>query len=125
MTTRKHKRRGPGRPPIHDPEEIRELLAEREYTGESFAALAARSGIPAGTLASRSRQAALATRKRGERQGAFVEVVVAGEPAEARRVSEAFEVVVGPVDSPRRVLIPAGFDASELQRLVAALEYRC
>jgi hypothetical protein len=128
MATKKRKRRGPGRPPIHDSKEIRKLLAERERTGESFAALSARSGIPAGTLSSRSRQARTARGSEGARdarRSAFVEVVVARDPANEASVSEAFEVVVETAGRLRRVLVPMGFDASELHRLVEALERRC
>ena len=121
MTKPHGKQRGPGRPPVHDPAVIQRLLSEREHTGETYVQLEARSGIPAGTLSSHARSAAQTAAKRS----AFVEVIVADDGHRQGADSDAFEVIIASVGESRRVLVPTGFDASELRRLVDALEDRC
>ena len=115
-----NRKRGGGR--RHDPELIRKLLAEHRSTGQSYASLAKRAGIPVGTLAwwaHRERQGGATAPSR------FVEVrVKEGVRAEPGPASE-FAVDVEPGTQIRRITVPAGFDPRELQRLVAALEASC
>lgn len=88
----------------------------------SYATLAERAGIPVGTLAwwaHRERQAASSARS------PFVEVRVKEDARIGRERSSAFAVDVEPGSQIRRILVPAGFDPAELQRLVAALESSC
>jgi transcriptional regulator with XRE-family HTH domain len=97
-------------------EQMRRLLARRDREGLTFAELAGRSGIPVGTLAwwsSRLRS------EREDREAGFVELKAPAEAAAPSEGSDRLEVVLG---SGRRVLVPAGFDAAELQRLVLALD---
>lgn len=100
------------------------LLTEREHTGESYAALAARSGIPVGTLASRNHH-----RRRRSASSAFVEVIAQESGvalASAMHVSPPMEVVVlGPSLQRRSVVVPRDFDAAELAQLVRILEESC
>lgn len=111
-----------GRPPIHDQALIRRLLVERERTGESYASLSARSGIPAGTLMSWSHRRG---RKKG-RPSSFVELVVAeDELSEPGPVAPAFDIVLKAGGVERVVSVPAGFDAADLQRLIKVLEETC
>ncbi|MCB9920516.1 MAG: hypothetical protein H6832_19090 [Planctomycetes bacterium] len=106
----------------HDPELIRKLLAEHHDTGQSYASLASRAGIPVGTLAwwaHRERQA------RASATSPFVEIRVTEEARTERGASSAFAVDVEPGTHTRRITVPAGFDPRELKRLVAALESSC
>jgi transposase-like protein len=106
----------------HDPELIRKLLAEHRDTGRSYASLAARAGIPVGTLAwwaHRERQACASA------TSPFVEIRVKEDARAEREPSSAFAVDVEPGTHVRRITIPTGFDPRELQRLVAALESSC
>lgn len=114
-----------GRPRLHDPDVIARLLAERAATGESLVALAARSGIPSGTLSG------YASRERSNRRqevSPFVEVMTTATedaPVERSVVPTVFCVIVEAGGVQRHVLVPAGFDDRELLRLVAVLESRC
>ena len=106
----------------HDPELIRGLLAEHRTTGQSYASLAERAGIPVGTLAwwaHRERQVDSPAPSR------FVEVRVKEDPRTDPERSSAFAVDVEPGAQVRRITVPVGFDPRELQRLVAALEASC
>lgn len=113
----RHKQRSPVR---HDPARVRRLLAEREESRESYAALSRRSGIPVGTLASwahreRQRDPAAAS--------AFVEVRVKDEGRSSPLSSSRDLKVVLEVDGRQReIVVPPGFDADELRDLVAVLE---
>ena len=104
----------------HDPALIRGLLAEREESGESYASLSRRSGIPTGTLAS------WAHRERQRDSGAssaFIELRVKDEAAVPPRPGDGGFTVVVVADGRRReILVPAGFDADALRDLVAVLE---
>jgi transposase-like protein len=106
----------------HDPALIRRLLAEHRATGASYASLAERAGIPVGTLAwwaHRERRAASSV------ASPFVEVRVKEDARTDPERSTAFAVDVEPGSQIRRIMVPTGFDAAELQRLVAALESSC
>ena len=118
MTRRIQKRRG--RPPVHDPVLIRKLLSERKESGETYAELERRSGIPTSTLARWSRRLAESL----ARQSDFVEVVIGGDDG-GEGGPVPFEIVVPSLGGPPHVVVPAGFDALELQRLLAVLEGRC
>jgi len=109
-----------------DRELIRRLLEERRATGESYASVAARTGIPVGTLAWWAHR----ERQQGARVASpFVEIRVKedpiAEPQEPTPTSAPFAVEVEPGARVRRISVPTGFDARELQRLVAALEASC
>jgi len=106
----------------HDPDLIRRLLVEHRTTGASYAKLAKRSGVPVGTLAwwvHRERQAGSQSAPR------FVEVRVKADPPTTDKRPVGFTVDVEPGTQVRRITVAAGFDAGELQRLVAALEATC
>lgn len=106
----------------HDPELIRRLLVEHRTTGQSYASLAERAGIPVGTLAwwaHRERQAGATAPSR------FVEVRVKEDAPTEPEPASGFAVEVEPGTQIRRITVPAGFDPRELQRLVAALETSC
>ena len=95
---------------------MRRLLARREREGLTLAELARRTRIPVGTLAwwsSRLR------RERGVEPVGFVELKPAADGAKVPGREGLLEVVLA---GGRRVLVPPGFDAGELQRLVRALE---
>jgi transposase-like protein len=103
----------------HDPELIRELLAEHRTTGRSYAALAERAGIPVGTLAwwaHRERRAG------SPAASPFVEICMREDAPTQPERPGSFAVDVEPGTQVRRITVPAGFDSRELQRLVAALE---
>lgn len=109
-------------PRRHDPAVIRRLLAERESTGESYATLSARSGIPVGTLASWQAQA----RRRASTPTPFVEVIVKDEAKPADGGGFVVRVRAGAAGAVQReIIVPHGFDASELRRLLVALEEPC
>jgi len=114
-----------GRPRIHDSDLIARLLAERATTGESYAALSVRSGIPTGTLSG------YAARRRTDHQrgiSPFLELVAtedASDALESHATPAAFAVIVDAGDVRRHVIVPAGFDERELHRLVRVLESRC
>jgi len=100
---------------------IEALLREREREGTSLARLARRSGIPLGTLSYWSWR-----RRRGPRS-AFVDVVVDARAAEDRAWGggsevSPFEIVLS---GGRRLVVPPGFDADELRRLLRAAEDAC
>ena len=103
---------------------IRRLLAEPETSGESYASLSRRSGIPAGTLAwwaHRDRQGD------SGRSTAFVELRVkddCGADAAARPTPDILTVAVSADGRRREILVPPGFDAGELRDLIAVLEER-
>lgn len=117
MAEHKKQRRHGGRH-IYDPALVDQLLAEREQSGESYVALSSRSGVPAPTLGWHSRR-----RKRGARSK-FVEVVITPSDAEVAVVHAApdLRVAVLPHAGGREVIVPRGFDADELRRLITALE---
>ena len=118
MSRKPGKRRG--RPPIYDPSVIRQLLSERDQSGETLLELETRSDIPAGTLSRWSRRFAQDASKRSR----FVEVVITEDlPQEGATAS--LEVVVPSPHGARHVLVPSGFDSLELQRLIETLEERC
>lgn len=98
---------------------LRKLLGERAESGESFAALAARSGIPAGTLAAYSRR--IERESTPSRAGAFVELV-AKKNASSSASRPTLAVVVDAPSGSRRILVPSGFEPTELQRLISVLE---
>src|SRR5690606_25411670 len=104
----------------HDPTFIRKLLAERRSTGESYASIAQRTGIPVGTLGWWSHR----ERQHPEGSG-FVEVRVRDDVSPAPAESPTFKVVVAVGDRSREVLVPTGFDEGELRRLILALEAAC
>lgn len=105
-------RRARGLSRIEREAHYRRLLTELEASGQSLQKFAASKGMPYTTLAYwRSRLA--------RRAPAFREVVVS---ATADAPVLAFELELGPA---RRLHIPRGFDAGELQRLLEALERRC
>lgn len=122
MIQRKEKRKGRGRPPVHDPDLIRALLAEREHSGETYVDLETRSGIPAGTLSAWSRR----LRSAASELPPFLEIELPGlGSADEIAQSSGFELVVDTSHGSCRVLIAAGFDSGELKRLLATLEARC
>jgi len=95
---------------------MRRLLARREREGLTLAELARRARIPVGTLAwwsSRLR------RQEAESSVGFVELKPEAGVARGLGGDCRLEVVLA---CDRRVLVPPGFDAIELQRLVRALE---
>ena len=111
---------GSGRPVRHDPASIRRLLTDRERSGESYASLSRRSGVPVGTLAWWAHR----ERQRGSGgASAFVELrvkdAVPSPPSESNR---GFTVLVGTERRVREIVVPPGFDADELRKLVAILE---
>ena len=106
----------------HDPELIRRVLAEHRATGQSYASLAERTGIPVGTLAwwaHRERQVG------SPATSPFVEIRVKEDARTAPERPSAFAVDVEPGTQMRRITVPAGVDPRELQRLIAALEASC
>jgi len=125
MTEKSRDGRGRGRPAVHDPAVIAELLEERDSTGESFAALAARSGVSAATL---GRYAKRSRRHDGPKRAAFVQVLPRADEhddRDTRRPSTTFTVILDTAGARREVLVPSGFDDRELLRLVHTLESRC
>ncbi len=102
-----------GRPPIYDPATVRRLLAERDRSGESYAELSLRSGIPAGTLAAGSRKRSRLGRP------AFVELVHTGE-APSEPVSASM-VTVELEDCAARVQVPTDIKADQLREIILAL----
>jgi transcriptional regulator with XRE-family HTH domain len=97
-------------------EQMRRLLARREREGLTLAELARRARIPVGTLAwwsSRLRH------ERGDGSAGFVELKPEADGVREPGGEGRLEVVL---TCGRRLLVPPGFDADELQRLVRALE---
>jgi transposase-like protein len=104
----------------HDPALIARLLAERARSGASFSALSARSGIPAATLAWHAhRQRQLES----SAEPTFVELVPAVR-VDAPRVVE-LRIRVATEAGEREIVVPPGFDASELLRVIQVLEAAC
>jgi len=101
-----------------DPERMRRLLARRERHGWSWAELSRRSGMPVWKLRWWHRRLARkrpATRSRR----AFVPVKV----IESRAAGCSPLEVITP--SGFRILVPGGFSAEDLRRVVEALEPAC
>lgn len=97
----------------------RSLIAAQERSGLGVAEFAARRGLSAATLywwRSRIRRS-----ERSEPQLVPIEII-AREPDRACAPSGHFEVELR---GGRRVRVPPRFDASELTRLIAALERAC
>ena len=129
MTAKRREAGRRGRPPVHDPDTVARLLAERASTGESYAALSERSGIPIGTLSGHASRRRASHRRAASR---FLEIVATDGSRDAiedgvddRAVPASFGVIVDADEARRHVIVPVGFDAQELRRLVAALESRC
>ncbi len=120
MTRIPKERRRRGRPPLHDPDDVKGFLAEREATGESFSSLSARSGIPAGTLAYRSRQMEQLPSEHQE----FVEIAIE-ETCSARVAYSRPSIIIQARSGSREIVVPHGFDAHELRRLIETLEESC
>ncbi len=120
MTQIPKERRGRGRPPLHDPDVVKSFLAEREATGESLSSLSARSGMPAGTLAYRSRQMEQLPSEHQE----FVEIAIE-EACTARVAHSCPSIIVQAQSGSREIVVPHGFDAYELRRLIETLEESC
>jgi len=99
---------------------IRQLLSERDQSGETLGDLEARSGIPVGTLSRWSRRLARDVSERSN----FVEVVVTEDARLAEFNAKLAIVISSPLGS-RHVLVPSGFDALELRRLIETLEDQC
>jgi hypothetical protein len=101
---------------------IRRLLAEREKSGESYASLSRRSGIPTGTIASWAHR----EQRRGRGGSpAFVELRVkddGGTDLAPRPTPDVLTVAVSVQGRRREILVPPGFDADELRDLIAVLE---
>ena len=104
---------------IYDPDLVARLLSERESSGETYVSLSARSGIPAPTLRWHGG-------RRGRMSGSkFVEVTVAEDRTPLSTPPPDLRVIVHADERLREVVVRAGFDASELRRLVGALEQSC
>ena len=99
-------------------EEMRRLLARRQREGLTFAELSRQTRIPVGTLAWWSSR--LRSEPAGDRAG-FVELKAEVDPQVPPR-DDRIEVVLV---RGRRLIVPRGFDAGEVLRLVRALEARC
>lgn len=111
-----------GRPPIHPPEAIAKLLAERARTGESFASLSRRSGIPAGTLSNHARR----RHPKTPPLPAFVELHPAAAPsADARAASCDVCIDLDPDGRPRAVRLSGEFSVAALPQVLSVLETRC
>lgn len=100
-------------------EEMRRLLARRQREGLTFAELSRQTRIPVGTLAWWSSR--LRSEPAGDRAG-FVELTAEVEPQVQSRGGGRLEVVLV---GGRRLIVPCGFDAGEVLRLVRALEAGC
>lgn len=97
---------------------VRSLIAEREQTGETWRALAARSGIAYPTLtgwAWRLRREQVDPKPSAPQRG-FVELVPKDLPANDRG---GFEILL---PGKRRIRVGVNFDEGALVRLVRALE---
>ena len=108
-------------------QEARRVLSEQGKSGESVAAFAKRRGLVAERLYWWRRQLegpAKGARRRaraasGEMRFGEVAAVVQERRAQPEANGARLEVVLA---SGRRISVPAGFDAQEMQRLVAVLE---
>ena len=121
----------PRKPTVRE-REVSKALSRARAKGQSHAELAAELGVSVETVkwwawrigyrarggaSGRGTSPPRRTGNRGRpKRGAFVEVQLGDRP------SSAFEVVLG---REKTLRIPAGFDASELRRLLAALEPTC
>ena len=99
-------------------------IEEQERSGLSIREFAKQRGLKPGSLSFWKWKLARAGRAMGPPPVAplgFVELMAVPPPASAsrRRDGPMFEIVLS---SDRSVRVPAGFDASELARLVAVLE---
>ncbi|HCM50082.1 MAG TPA: hypothetical protein DIS91_05980 [Microbacterium sp.] len=111
-----------GRPPVHPPEAIAQLLAERDRTGESFASLSRRSGIPAGTLSNH----ACRRHPKTPPLPAFVELHPVVAPSEDARAAGCDVCIELDTDGrPRAVRLSGEFSVAALPQVFSALETRC
>jgi len=106
---------------LYDPALVARLLAERDQSGETYKALSTRSGIPEATLGWHGR------RRRGSPGSKFVEFVVNRAERDGAAAQEIpdLRVAVRPGDVVHEVIVPRGFDADELRRLITALVRGC
>ncbi len=120
----KHSHRLPEKPTPRE-REMRRTLAEARRRGEGYEAVAKRLGVSASTVrwwSSQVRRRAARRAARSQPQAtspstpSFVEVRV-----DAPR-SSCFEVELR---GERKLRVPTGFDATELQRLIAVLDPSC
>ena len=97
---------------------MKALIARRVRRGLTWVEIAEESGVPLSTLHWWHRRLRVEARD-GRRRSRFVEVEV--EPAT--------EAEAGPIEvalrSGHRLLVPSGFDADDLRRLVGVLEPGC
>jgi hypothetical protein len=95
-------------------QQIRQWVAEQEASGLTVARFARERGVSAWTLYDWKRRSQRAGDRADGARGRFVQVNLAPVPPAAPSLS--VELASGV-----RVHVPAGFDASELQRLIGAL----
>jgi len=98
------------------------VVREQERSGKTVQAFAKARGLSAATLYWWRSELKRGARRSsgGELQLAPVTLLESGEPVAPSLAT--FEVTLS---SGHRVLVPSGFDADSLRRLIAALEGRC
>jgi len=97
----------------HDPEMIRQLLAQRDAEGLTFVQLAERSGVPIHVLHHRAHTDARAAKVSQVEGSAFVEVC-----ADVPRAASGVEILLA---QGLRIQLRQGFDQATLSRLLSTV----
>ena len=113
-----------GRPPVYDPARIASLLDERERTGESYAHLSERSGIPTGTL---QRHASRRRSRGASARPSYVELVPTPKGQDIENPLRACELklVLSHSSAVRELVIPDDIDPARLAQILTAIESAC